>query len=321
MSKPLVYVALQQFCEADDRPRRALVDAGIEVRENTLGRRLRREEMADVLRNADAVLAGVEPYDHAVLEALPRLRCISRCGTGTDTIDLDAARRLGVTVCTTPEEVVDPVAQMTVAMILALARNLPLHVQEFRQGQWKKRTGFLLSEWTIGLLGFGRIGRAVERSLRVFGPRILVADPNLQSTDVPETATRCEQNTLLAEADLVSLHASHPQAAGPLIGRGELALMKSGSYLVNTARGFLVDEPALYEAVTSGHLAGAALDVFEQEPYAGPLAALPNVLCTPHVASLTRASRVAMERRCAQNAIDCLSRRGRAMSARAGAVR
>lgn len=308
MSKPLVYVALQQFCEADDQPRRALVDAGCEVRENTLGRRLRREEMADVLRDAQAVLAGVEPYDDAILEALPSLRCISRCGTGTDAIDVEVARRLGITVYTTPDEVVEPVAQLTMAMILALARSLPQYTAAFHQGQWKRFTGVLLAEWTVGLVGFGRIGRAVERHLRGFGPRVLVADPHLRAADLPPGVEMRALDRLLAEADLVSLHANRPKADGPLMGPREFARMKPGSYLVNTARGFLVDEPALYDAVISGRLAGAALDVFEQEPFTGPLTQLPQVLCTPHVASLTRASRAAMERRCAQNVLEWLAR-------------
>ena len=303
MARPIVYVTLQQFCEHDDRPRWVLEEAGFEVRLNSLGRRLRREEMVQVLQDADAVLAGVEPYDAAVLAALPRLRCISRCGAGTDSIDREAARRQGIAIYTTPEETAEPVAQLTVAMILALARNLPLHLGESRQGVWKKHTGVLLSEWTIGLVGFGRIGRAVERSLRVFKPKVLVVDPRCQPKEMPPGVELRPLTALLAEADLVSLHASRRPEEGPLIGRRELAAMKPGSYLVNTARGFLVDEEALYDALQSKHLAGAALDVFQTEPYAGPLAQLPNALCTPHVATLTKASRAMMEWKSASNLV------------------
>ena len=303
MSGPTVYVTLQQFCEHDERPRRLLEEAGFDIRLNTLGRRLRREELTEVLQDADAVIAGVEPYDADLLTSLPRLRCISRCGVGTDSVDLDVARRLGIAVYTTPDEVVEPVAQMTVAMILALARNFPLHVDDVRQGLWKKRSGCLLSDWTVGLVGFGRIGRMVECYLRVFHPRIIVADPNLSTKDMPPPVEWRPLSLLLAEVDVLSLHASRKVEEGALIGRNELAMMKRGSYLVNTARGFLVDETALYDALCSGHLAGAALDVFESEPYAGPLLQLPNVLCTPHVATLTRASRAKMEWRCADNAV------------------
>ncbi len=142
----MVYVALQQFCEHDATPRALLTQAGCEVRGNTLGRRLRADELREVLRDADAVIAGVEPYDAALFASLPRLRCISRCGIGTDAIDLEAAARSGIAVYTTAEEVVEPVAQLTVAMLLALARHLPLHHADFQHGVWKKRTGVLLSE-------------------------------------------------------------------------------------------------------------------------------------------------------------------------------
>jgi D-3-phosphoglycerate dehydrogenase len=308
MKTPIVYVALQQFCEADDTPRRLLREAGCEVRENPFGRRLLRQEVSRLLAEAEAVIAGVEPYDAKVLAALPTLQCISRCGVGTESIDLEAARRRGIAVYTTPDEVTEPVAQLTVALILALARHLPQHLDAARAGRWEKHAGVLLSEWTIGLIGFGRIGRAVERLLRPFSPRILAADPALTSGDVPDAVQCVELAALLAQADVVSLHASRPVDAGPLLGRHELSAMKRGSYLVNTARGHLVEEAALVDALQSGHLAGAALDVFAEEPYTGPLARFPQVIATPHVASLTRASRAAMERRCAQNVVDWLSR-------------
>lgn len=303
----VVYIAVQQFCDDDQAPLEILRQAGLEVRRNTLGRRLRRDDMPTALREADAVIAGVEPYDAAVLASLPSLRCISRCGTGTDSIDLAAARRQGIAVYRTLEEVVAPVAELTVAMMLALARNVPRHMRDMGSGVWQKRTGVLLSEWTVGLIGFGRIGRAVERLLRAFGPRILIADPAVGPARVPAGVAVHSLDELLAASDLVSLHAERRREDGVLIGADQLARMKPGSYLVNTARGFLVDERALYGALTSGHLAGAALDVFEQEPPTGPLVQLPQVLCTPHVATLTRASRAAMERRCAQNVLDWLA--------------
>lgn len=303
MARPVVYVTLSQFCEQDERPRRVLEEAGLDVRLNTLGRRLRREELPDLLREADAVVAGVEPYDAKVLAVLPRLRCISRCGVGTESIDLEAARRQGIRVYTTTDEVVEPVAQLTVAMILALARNLPQHLSDFRAGQWVKRRGVLLSEWTVGLVGFGRIGQAVERSLRVFGPRLLVADPNRRPAEMPVGVELASLDHVLSRADLISLHATRRPEEGPLLGAREFSTMKPGSCVVNTARGFLVDEAALYDALVSGQLAGAALDVFAQEPYTGLLGQLPNVVCTPHVATLTTASRILMERRSAEQVV------------------
>ena len=318
MTQYTVMVALQQFCEHDTRPHRLLEEAGFAIRLNQLGQRLRREDMPEALKDADAVLAGVEPYDASVLAALPRLRCISRCGVGTDSIDLEAARHHGIAVYTTTDEVVEPVAQLTVAMILALARNIPLHVADARQGAWIKRTGALLSEWTIGLVGFGRIGRAVERYLRPFRPRLLIADPHLSPAQAPQGAELRELPVVLAQADLISLHASRAPHEGPLLNREAIARMKRGSYVVNTARGFLVDEAALYNAIVRGHLAGAALDVFGDEPYTGLLATLPQVLCTPHISTLTKASRAAMEYQCAKRVVEHFQQQDAAVGTAAG---
>ena len=278
MSVRKIYIALSQFCEDDESPRRVLLDAGFDVRENRSGKRLRPEEIRREVAGADAVIAGVEPYDVETLAALPGLRCISRCGVGTDSIDLEAAKRMGIAVRNTPEEVVEPVAQVTLAMILALARNFPVYIAEARAHQWKRHSGYLLSEWTIGLIGFGRIARAVEQYLRPFGSTILVTDPNIRSSDVPANVKLCDLPTLLRSADVVSLHASRPSAEGALLGPDQFALMKKGSRIVNTARGHLIHEPSLLGALVSGHLSGAALDVFETEPYSGPLADLPQVL-------------------------------------------
>lgn len=304
MPQRVAYVALQQFCEQDDQPKRILVAAGFDVRENKLGRRLKEEEMPSLLREADVVLAGVEPYNRELLRALPRLRCISRCGIGTDSIDLEAARERRVAVLTTAEEVARPVAEMTLAMILVLARRIPQLGREMGSGLWRKRTGNLISEWTIGLVGFGRIGREVERLLRPFGANLLVCDPRIVESDLPLGVRLCRFEELLAQSDLVSVHAARRAEEGPLFGRKEFSLMKAESYFINTARGYLVDEEALLAALESGRLAGAALDVFSEEPYAGPLAKLPQVLCTPHVSTLTVASRLAMELRCARNAVE-----------------
>lgn len=315
MSGPHVYVALQQFSELDESPRRLLEAAGCTLSWNRLGRRPLPEDLVNALQDADAVLAGVESYDAELFASLPRLKCISRCGAGTDTIDLDAARRRGVTVLTTADAVAEPVAQLTVGLMLALARNIPQYCRNASIGHWKKATGHLLSAWTIGLIGFGRIGRMVERYLRPFGPRVLVADPQLRVSDCLPGVERRELASLLADSDLVSLHVARRPEEGVLIGWQELALMKRGSYLVNTARGYLVDEASLHDSLASGHLAGAALDVFQEEPYTGPLARLPQVICTPHIGTLTTTSRIAMEQRCAQNVVQYFSSQSRLLGA------
>ncbi|MBI2870178.1 MAG: phosphoglycerate dehydrogenase [Candidatus Omnitrophica bacterium] len=306
-AQPTVVVALQQFCSGDPAPLNLLKHAGIAVRLNDLGRRMQPEDLKGRLAGADAVIAGVETYPAALLKSLPRLKLISRCGVGTDAIDLEACRRLGIEVRTTPEETVTPVAEMTVAMILALARNLPLHITESNSGQWKKRMGHLLSEWTIGIVGLGRIGRAVAHLLSGFGPRIIAVDPLLQPAGCPAYVEISLWGDLLRQADCVSLHVSRRPEEGPLLGPNEFREMKKGACLVNTARGFLIDEHALEESLRTGHIAGAALDVFASEPYQGPLSKHPNCILTPHVSTLTKSSRMAMELKAAQHVVDFFS--------------
>ena len=302
-SHPLIYIALQSFGKLESLPLRTLEEAGFEVRLNRLGRRLVQEEMADLLRDAHGVIAGVEPYRADLLAQLSNLRCISRCGVGLDSVDLEAAKSHNIAVLSTPDEVVQPAAELTLSFILALARNLGLHQENFHRGIWEKQTGYLLSEWTIGLIGYGRIAQAVRRLLVPFGPRVLASDPRLPEGEMLDDTRICGLPELLEASDLVSLHAARSPKEGAILSRRELLSMKPGSRLVNIARGHLVEEEALVEALQSGHLSAAALDVFEVEPYTGPLAQMPQVLLTPHVATLSRSSRVQMELRAAQNII------------------
>ena len=305
MNSRHVFIALAQFCQDSEAPRQLLRREGFSFDENRSGRRLRSEELISAAQSASAIVAGIEPYDGATLRALPALKCISRCGVGVDSIDNDEARRLGISVRTTPDVVAEPVAQLTVAMILSLARRLPEASAAMREGHWDRNTGFLLSEWTVGIVGFGRIGQAVERCLRPFGPKVCVADPGLRDP-LPSGVTLVDMNSLLAQADVVSIHAARPRVEEPLVGAAEIQKMKRGARLVNTSRGYLVDEAALGEALKAGHLSGAALDVFETEPYSGPLLSFPQVLCTPHLGTLTRASRNAMELKAVENVISFL---------------
>lgn len=308
MKKRLIVSTLSQFCENSDLPRRLLEESGFEVRENKTGRRIRSEEMSEALKEADGVIAAVEPYEAQLLQSLPQLKCISRCGAGCDAIDLEAARENNIEVMVTRDEIVEPVAQLTIAMMLGLARNFAQHACDFSQGLWKKHTAVLISEWSVGLVGFGKIGRRVADYLRPFGPRLLVTDPYAESESIPEEVTLCDLERLLKESDCVSLHASTNPNDPPLLGRKEFALMKQGGVIVNTARGYMIDHLALEEALFAGRLKGAALDVFDREPYAGRLAKHPSVLLTPHVATLTKKSRIAMEVKAAQNIIDFFDR-------------
>jgi D-3-phosphoglycerate dehydrogenase len=296
-----IFVALSTFAEHDRRPLEMLERSRIPFALNRTGRRADRELLATLGKDATGIVAGVEVYDAAVLADLPRLRCISRCGVGTENIDAAAAAAHGVSVLNTPDAPTTAVAEHAVALILGALRAVPRHDAIVRAGEWRRVDTRLLYGKTVGLIGFGRIGRRVANILAAFEARILASDPSAEPVAARERGVELVPlGRLLDASDIVSLHAA-PSPASPLrLGAAELGRMRRGAYLVNTARGDLVDDGALHEALRSGHLAGAALDVFSQEPYRGPLRDLPTVVLTPHAATYPIETRAAMELECVE---------------------
>jgi len=303
-----IFVALSTFAESGDAPLELLKEGGFSFTVNPTGKRLTAEQVAAMTAGFDGVVAGLEPYTSAVLRQLPGLRCISRCGVGVDNIDLAAAAAEGIAVRNTPDVVIQPVAELTVGMIFDLLRNLTAHTKLMNEGRWERLPGFLLKGKQAGIIGLGRIGRRVAEMLTALGVTVLGYDL------APDREWARSRNirlvsleTLLSGSDIVSLHLS-PSAEQPFVlSTEELSEMKPGSFIVNTARGSLIDEDALIKALTGGPLAGAALDVYAKEPYAGPLSRLPNVVLTPHVATLTRESRCEMETQAVRNVIEELT--------------
>lgn len=297
MNQQLI-ITTSSFGALDSTPLDALRDQGYNVVLNPHGKALTTSEAIELCRDAIGMVAGTEPLNHVFMEACPNLRVISRCGTGMDNVDLRAASQKGIRVFNTPDAPTLAVAELTVGLILDLLRQISRQDSEIRQGSWKKLMGFQLTGKRVGFVGFGRIARKVAELIDPFGCKIVFADP--QVTKGADEVAKMELDDLLAWADIVSIHAS---AQAPLIGSREFALMQPGGWLVNTARGRAVDEEALLAALNSGHLAGAALDVFSHEPYNGPLSDLKNVVLTPHIGSYARESRIFMEMAAAQNLI------------------
>jgi phosphoglycerate dehydrogenase-like enzyme len=265
------------------------------------------EEVAGLTRNAIAAIVSADPFTDAVFASSPRLRVIARLGVGTDSIDLDAATRAGVLVTTTPGLNDETCADHALALLLAAIRRVVEHDASVRRGEWDR--GGRLTPWDlhgkrVGVVGYGRIGRCVVRRLRGFGTEIKVFDP--AATVASELACR-ELGELLAWADVVTLHVPLTPATSGLIGPTEFEAMKEGAILVNTSRGALVDERALFRALTSGHLRAAALDVFEEEPpKRSDVRELPNVVLSPHVGGLSAEAIGAMARKCVQQVLDVL---------------
>jgi phosphoglycerate dehydrogenase-like enzyme len=254
--------------------------------------------LIELLDGAAGAIVSTDRFDARVLAAAPHLRVIARVGVGTDSIDLEAAARHGVAVCTTPGANTATTADHTLALMLAALRRVPEHDRAVRAGGWERTGPALAGELegaTVGLVGYGAIGRAVRRRLGGFGVRVLVCDPWLG--DAPDVE-RVELDALLRSSDVVSLHAPLTADTRGLLDRRRLAFMPAHAVLVNTARGGLVDEDALADALERGALRAAALDVLAVEPpHTTRLLALPNVVLTPHVAGLSERSVREMTRR------------------------
>ncbi|MCO5170961.1 MAG: phosphoglycerate dehydrogenase [Planctomycetes bacterium] len=294
---PRVAVASHPFGEGDDAPLRLLREAGAELVVNPVRRKLRPDELVELLAGAVAVVAGTEAYDAAVLDRAPGLRLVARTGVGLDNVDLDACRARGVAVTWTPEAPSDSAAELAVGLLLALARHVPAADRLVREGRWERKVGVLLRGRTVGVVGLGRIGARVARLLRPFGCRLLGTDvdPAVAARAADLGVTLVGLDELLAASDAVTLHVPLTAATRGLIGARALGLMRPGALLVNTARGEVVDEAALLAALEAGRLEGAALDVFAEEPYAGPLAGRDDVVLACHMGSCTREGRLAME--------------------------
>jgi len=307
LTPDLIFITLSTFAEGDREPLRLLEASGRPHRINTTGKRITTAQLLDQGRAATVVIAGVEPYDAATLECLPFLRCISRCGVGVDSIDLAAARARSIVVLNTPLPPAAAVAELALAMMLSLCRNLPRQAARARNNEWARIEAHLLGGRHVGIVGFGRIGRRVAELLKPFGCRISAADPAVEAASAGALGVNLVPlDKLIADCDVISIHAARSSDEPVHFGREELAAMKRGTIVINVARGGMIDEVALYDALVSGHLAGAGLDVFEQEPYAGPLCDLDKVVLTPHAGTLTVETRAAMERECVAKALQFL---------------
>lgn len=301
---PKVFITTEALFHAPGPHEELLTKAGFEI---AYPSRPELPTAADTVRElaaADAVLAGSDVYSETVFAKLRQLRVVSRMGVGYDRIDVPAATRHNVAVTITPDGNHQGVAEHTLALLLAIARGVPQIDRGVRSGNWPKPRLAPLRGKTLGLVGLGRIGRGVAARASAFGMRLLACDPYV--TTPPDDIEMTTFDDLLSRSDFVSLHAPLTESSRGLLNRETLARMCPGSCLVNTARGGLVVEADLVAALQSGHLAGAALDVFAAEPLpAGhPLLTLENVVLTSHVAACDTQSIHDMAVGAAQNIVD-----------------
>lgn len=269
--------------------RQLLLDHGFALRENHRGQPYSAEDMYREAVGADAAVCGVEVWDAEILDRAPDLKIIARLGVGLDNVDLDSARSRGVDVVNVPGGNSLAVGELALSLILAVLRKLPTMNSKVRAGTWDRYVGQELTGKRVGLIGFGATARSLARLLVGFGCRLRAFDPYVDPVTAAALGVELASLAEVLDSDVVSVHAPHTPQTHHIVNAETLAQMPAGSVLVNVGRGPLVDEAALVDALASGHLAGAGLDVFETEPVEAdnPLFRFDSVVAAPHAGADT----------------------------------
>jgi D-3-phosphoglycerate dehydrogenase len=300
-----VLVSTFPFARHDPGPLTLMREANLDVRLNPLERRLRTSELADLLGDTDILIAGTEPITLDVLRQAPRLRLIARVGIGLDNVPLLEARAAGIRVCYTPDGPSPAVAELTIGLMLSLLRGIHGADRRVRDGSWHRVLGRRLGDVTVGIVGVGRVGRLVARHLGGFpGVRILANDLRPDEAFGRQHGLEWkDKDTVYRDADIITLHLPLTAATRRLITGREIERMKPGVLLVNTSRGNMIDEAELAAALRAGRVGGAAIDVFEHEPYGGELIGVDRAVLTCHMGSMTEDCRARMEMEAAQDVV------------------
>lgn len=286
------------FGAVSSEPLDLLVSTGAEIVDNPYKRKLSKEELIELLgQGITGIIAGLETLDKEVMSGSV-LKVISRCGSGMSNVDVTVAKDQGIAVYWTPDAPVSSVAELCLGAMLSLLRMVPMMDNDLHNGKWTKKIGGLLEGKTVAIIGFGRIGRHLYNLMEPFKVRVLAVDPCIKEKFEDVRVVSLED--ALQEADIVSVHAS---GEARILGENEFRIIKKGVFILNAARGSLIDEKALICALDDGRVSGAWLDVFEKEPYSGGLIKYPQVILTPHVGSYTRECRVRMETEAVENLI------------------
>lgn len=291
---PNIFISTIPFAFKNKDPIRLLEDSGINFSINPLNRKVSEEEIREYIENCDGLIAGTEPLNEYVLSNAKNLKVISRVGVGIDNIDLEYAKRNNISIEIAKGGLTNSVAEYTLSLILNILRGVHQSSALLKNGVWEKSLGREISECNIGIVGAGNIGRRLLELLSVFKPiSISYYDPYIDLDDSVFKKTSLED--LLEISDIVSLHLPLTKDTKSLISKKELEMMRSNSIIINTSRGAIINEYDLADALENKRIGGAALDVFDQEPYFGKLTKLDNCLVTPHNAPMTEKARESME--------------------------
>jgi len=275
---------------------------------NPKKRKLTQKEVIELILayQPTGIIAGVEPLTSDVFKLAKNLRVISRCGIGLNSVDTEAAKNYGITVTNTPDAPTIAVAELTIALILNLIRRINISDRSIRNKKWERPMGHLLCGKTIGIIGCGRIGSCVAKRLSSFECKLLGFDLMSSSNNENSLLSMVTLDELLSSSDIITLHIPYTKENDTFFNSDRIKQLKNNALIVNTARGGLIDEDALYDALVNSNIAGAALDCFDEEPYTGKLSELNNVVLTAHIGSYAKEARLLMEQQALNNLLNNL---------------
>ena len=303
-----IFISTTSFAGFSKEPLELLEKNNLQIGLNTEGRKLALDEISIILRKYDAVIAGTELYTKEVLEQLPNLKVISRLGVGMDNIDINVAKQKGIKVYKTQTTPALAVAELVLGFMLDLARKISYQNNILKSNIWKKEMGNLLHGKTLGIIGLGVIGKELVKLVKGFDFNILAFDLYQDEKFAKEHGVSyCNLDPLLSESDIISIHLNLTDETNQLMNTEQISKMKPGSILINASRGEMIDEEALYKALKEKRILGAGLDVYNNEPYLGPLTEFDNVILTPHIGSYAKELRIQMEIEAVENLISGLN--------------
>ena len=306
-----ILITPRSFASISKSPMEMLEEKGYEIIKNETGKPLNNKEMSVLIEDVDGIIIGIDDLNAEIIKHAHNLNVISKYGVGVDNIDIKAATAQGIVVTNTPTANIDAVADLTFALMLALARRIPEADRETKAGNWKKFIGTSVWRKKLGVIGLGKIGRQVVKRARGFKMEILCYDIIQDEEFARQFGVRhVDLETLLKESDYITIHVPLNNATKGMIGYKELDMLNENAFLINTSRGGIIDESALCDALKNNKIKGAALDAYEKEPLENsPLMELENVIMTPHNGAYTKEAINNMGIQAAQNLIDVLEGR------------